>query len=62
MKLLALDEAEKQRGLGLAELQKDVERTQALLQRGFVPISRIEDQQRAMTLSQGRLLDVTARG
>jgi polysaccharide export outer membrane protein len=59
--IATLDEAEKQEGLGLAELQKDVERTQALLQKGLVPISRLEDQQRAITVSQGRLLDVTAR-
>jgi polysaccharide biosynthesis/export protein len=57
----ALAEARKKEASGLEQLQQDTARARELLQRGLVQAVRVEEQQRATTFSQSRLLDVDAR-
>ena len=57
----ALDQAQQEEAREVDQLQKDAARTRELLQKGLVQVSRVEEQQRAISSAQGRLFDVMAR-
>jgi polysaccharide biosynthesis/export protein len=59
--IAALDQAQQEEAREVDQLQKDAARVRDLLQKGLVQISRVEDQQRAISTVQGRLFDVMAR-
>ena len=59
--IVALNQAQQQEAAEVAQLQKDAARAHELLQQGLVQVSRVEEQQRAISDAQFRLFDVMAR-
>lgn len=57
----ALDHAQQEEAREIDQLKKDAAHAQELLQRGLVQVSRVEEQQRAISDVQARLFDVMAR-
>jgi polysaccharide export outer membrane protein len=57
----ALDQAQQEETRLVAQLQKDEAHSRQLLERGLLQISRVEDQQRALSQAQFTLFDVMAR-
>jgi polysaccharide biosynthesis/export protein len=57
----ALAEEQEHGRLALEQQQKDAARTSELLQKGLVPLTRVEDQQRAIASADWQLLEVKSR-